>query len=47
MTLTEIEYGSLASSAILNGNFNYLQEKITELSALHLRHLLILQLLLH
>lgn len=34
MTLTEIEYGSLASSAILNGNFNYLQEKITELSAL-------------
>ena len=34
MTLTEIEYGSLASSAILNGNFNYLQDKITELSAL-------------
>lgn len=34
MTLTEIEYGSLASSAILNGNFNFLQEKITELSAL-------------
>lgn len=34
MTLTEIEYGSLASSAILNGNFNFLQDKITELSAL-------------
>src|SRR5574344_2027224 len=34
MTLTEIEYGSLASSATLNGNFQYLQAKITELSAL-------------
>src|SRR5574344_1069084 len=34
MTLTEIEYGSLASSATLNGNFQYLQDKITELSAL-------------
>lgn len=34
MTLTEIEYGALASSAILNGNFNFLQDKITELSAL-------------
>jgi len=34
MTLTEIEYGSLASSATLNGNFQYLQDKLTELSAL-------------
>lgn len=34
MTLTEIEYGSLASSAILNNNFQFLQDKITELSAL-------------
>ena len=34
MTLTEIEYGSLASSTVLNNNFQYLQDKITELSAL-------------
>lgn len=34
MTLTEIEYGSLASSATINSNFQYLQDKITELSAL-------------
>ena len=34
MALTEIEYGSIASSALLNGNFQYLQEKITELAAL-------------
>ena len=34
MSLTEIEYGSLASSAVLNGNFNFLQDKITELSSL-------------
>lgn len=34
MTLTEIEYGALASSAVLNSNFQYLQDKITELSAL-------------
>jgi len=34
MALTEIEYGSLASSAILNHNFQFLQDKITELSAL-------------
>lgn len=34
MTLTEIEYGSLASSAVLNNNFQYLQDKVTELSAL-------------
>lgn len=34
MSLTEIEYGSLASSATLNGNFNFLQDKITELSSL-------------
>ena len=43
MTLTEIEYGSLASSAILNGNFNFLQDKITELSRKksHICHLCI------
>ena len=34
MSLTEIEYGSLASSSVLNGNFQFLQDKITELSAL-------------
>jgi len=34
MALIEIEYGSIASSALLNGNFQYLQEKITELAAL-------------
>lgn len=34
MSLTEIEYGSLASSAVLNNNFQFLQDKITELSVL-------------
>ena len=34
MSLTEIEYGSLASSAVLNNNFQFLQDKITELSEL-------------
>lgn len=34
MSLTEIEYGSLASSSVLNNNFSFLQDKITELSAL-------------
>ena len=34
MTLNEIEYGSLASSTLLNNNFQYLQDKITELSNL-------------
>jgi len=29
MTLTNIEYGSIASSSVLNGNFSYLDEKIT------------------
>ncbi|MBQ7125544.1 hypothetical protein IJO12_00490 [bacterium] len=30
MQLTNIEYGSLASSAVLNNNFTYLDEKIAE-----------------
>ena len=29
MSLTHIEYGSLASSSILNGNFEYLDDRIT------------------
>ena len=29
MTITNIEYGSLASSEILNNNFSFLEEKIT------------------
>lgn len=34
MTLTELEYGSLASSATLNSNFQDLQTQITTLSSL-------------
>jgi hypothetical protein len=32
MAIEEIEYGSLASSTLLNNNFNDLQEQITALS---------------
>lgn len=32
MALTEIEYGSLASSEVINGNFNYLDNKISEVA---------------
>lgn len=32
MSLTEIEYGALASSAVLNSNFNYLESEIATLS---------------
>ena len=32
MALTEIEYGSLASSSTLNNNFNYLDNRITSVS---------------
>ena len=32
MGLTEIEYGSLASSEVINNNFNYLASEITSLS---------------
>ncbi len=32
MALTEIEYGSLASSEVMNNNFEYLDEKITDVS---------------
>ena len=32
MSLTQIEYGSLASSELMNNNFNYLDDKIDELS---------------
>lgn len=32
MAIEEIEYGSLASSTLLNKNFNDLQEQITALS---------------
>ncbi len=32
MALTEIEYGSLASSEVMNNNFEYLDNRISELS---------------
>lgn len=32
MALTEIEYGSLASSNVMNNNFEYLDNKITDVS---------------
>ena len=32
MALEEIEYGSLASSTVINNNFKELQSQITELS---------------
>lgn len=32
MAIEEIEYGSLASSTLLNSNFNDLQEQITALA---------------
>lgn len=32
MALTEIEYGSLASSEVMNNNFEYLDNKITDVS---------------
>lgn len=32
MALTEIEYGSLASSDVMNNNFEYLDNKITDVS---------------
>lgn len=32
MSLTRIEYGSLASSSVLNNNFDYLENKIEEMS---------------
>ena len=32
MALTEIEYGSLASSEVMNNNFEYLDEKISDVS---------------
>lgn len=35
MSLTEIEYGSLASSAILNQNFQYLDDRISSLAETH------------
>lgn len=35
MALTEIEYGSLASSGILNQNFQYLDDRISSVSEIH------------
>ena len=32
MALTEIEYGSLASSEVMNNNFEYLDNKISDVS---------------
>lgn len=32
MALTEIEYGSLASSDVMNKNFEYLDNKISDVS---------------
>jgi hypothetical protein len=32
MALTNIEYGSVASSKLLNDNFNYLEDKIEDYS---------------
>ena len=32
MALTEIEYGSLASSEVMNNNFNYLDNRVSNLS---------------
>ena len=32
MALTEIEYGSLASSEIMNNNFQYLDNRISSVS---------------
>ena len=32
MALTNIEYGSIASSQLLNDNFNYLEDKIEDYS---------------
>lgn len=33
MALTNIEYGSIASSEMMNNNFKYLEDKITELAS--------------
>lgn len=33
MSLTEIEYGSIASSRILNNNFNYLESEVEDLAS--------------
>ena len=32
MTLTEIEYGSIASSSVMNNNFNHLNSRITQIN---------------
>ena len=37
MALTEIEYGSLASSEIMNNNFQYLDNRISSVSEMCIR----------